>query len=86
MSPVFNTICSVLEEAHLLTHEAAEKLATDMQTSIHQASYGDALHMVKEVARDVGQFTDEPWAQRIEYLEARVKELEAKFENRSPKK
>jgi heme oxygenase len=78
MNPIYNTFCAVLEEAHLLTHEAAAKLATHMQNNIHQSRYEDAVRMVQVVSKDVKQFVDEPWLAEIARLESRVKALEAK--------
>lgn len=79
MNPVYNTICAVLEEAHLLTHDAAAKLAVHMQNNIHQSKYDDAVNMVKKVSREVERFVDEPWLEKIHALEVRVSELEAKL-------
>lgn len=82
MNPVYNTLCAVLEEAHLLTHEAAQKLATHMQNNIHQSKYDDALEMVKEISRHVDKYEVEPWKARLASLEARVKELEKPLEKK----
>lgn len=86
MNPIYNTICAILEEAHLITHEAAEKLATHMQNSIHQSRYEDALVMVQKASNDVKQFVDEPWLGDIARLERRVAELEGQLEAKVAKK
>lgn len=86
MNPVYNTLCAVLEEAHLLTHEAAEKLATHMQNNIHQSKYADAVNMVKKVSRTVDSFVDEPWLDKIRSLERKVADLEASAKKAPQKK
>ena len=79
MNPIYNTFCAVLEEAHLLTHDAAAKMATHMQNSIHQSRYEDAVEMVQKVSQEVKQFVDEPWLGDIARLERRVAELETQL-------
>jgi hypothetical protein len=86
MNPIYNTICAVLEEAHLITHDAASKLATHMQNNIHQSRYDDALLMVKKASGDVEKFVDEPWLGDIARLENRVAELEEKLQAKVAKK
>jgi hypothetical protein len=79
MNPIYNTFCAILEESHLITHEAAAKLATHMQNNIHQSRYEDAVLMVKKASNDVKQFVDEPWLSDIARLERRVSELESQL-------
>lgn len=86
MNPVYNTLCAVLEEAHLLTHDAAKQLATHMQTNIHQSKYEDAVEMVKKISRNVDQYVEEPWSAKVSALEARVRELEDKLSKPKVKK
>lgn len=69
MNPVYNTLCAALEEAGVLTHEAAQKLARHMQTHIHQSDYEDALRMVREVSRGVDDFADRTLEKRVGALE-----------------
>lgn len=86
MNPIYNTICAVLEEAHLLTHDAAEKLATHMQNNIHQSRYEDALKMVRKSSAEVKQFAHEPWTGDIALLEHRIAKLEGQLEAKVVKK
>lgn len=77
MNPVYNTLCAALEEAGVLTHDAAQKLARHMQTHIHQSDYEDALEMVKEVSRKVDNFADKTLHEAHEGLSKRVEQLES---------
>lgn len=86
MGPVYNTFCAILEEAHLITHEAASKLATSMQGGIHQSRYEDALAMVQKATDDVKQLADEPWLGDIARLERRVADLENQLQAKVAKK
>lgn len=75
MNPVYNTICAVLEEAGLLTHEAAQKLAKHMQSNIHQSDFEDALKMVQQVSRKIDDFADKSLHEAHDVLESTVESL-----------
>ena len=71
-----NSMLAILEKANLITHEAAEKLSTELGSAIHQHRYNDAVIMIEDIMEKTKTFVSEPWLNDIAKLERRVALLE----------